>query len=360
MGGFSARFPNLRAWSNPSPADGTILGPRSHQHGRIRSDEHEGTPEEQKHLALHEGIPDHLRPSLVEWVNGELLVRDENPYLSDQAMYSLPKLRGIELDLHVNLGPRDSMVGHLFAKAAADSEWFLDLLDYLLHNPTREVASRLYPFRRADNLAGILRRGGSAWSVVFVDTNVWALERQVDPTVADATIQTTTTNPTAGHHLRQAWHLAYSRSPNAGESVRESIKAVEVAAIAVISPTNATATLGSVLGEMRTHVGKGRWTVDVPPRSGGWAALVGAYGTPIVEGRLSHELLRTVGICQTCRTQAEWQTLNWGIRRRDADTTPLIYSGYRFPYYHCFPLWEAMTKPWRVAPADFHLSRPMR
>ena len=44
---------------------------------------------------------------------------------------------------------------------------------------------------------------------------------------------------------------AHGQSPNPDEAYREAIKAVEVAAIAVVMPNDATATLGKVIGTMR-------------------------------------------------------------------------------------------------------------
>jgi len=276
-----------------------------------------GTPEESKHLALHEGVPDHLRPSIIEWIRGELLVPNEYA-LDYEEVIPLAKLREIELDLHINLGPQDQMIGTLFGMIVGDPEWCLDLVDYLLQNPARGTANGQNPSTRAGKLAEILTRGSSAWCVISLDSTRCALQRRIDPTVSQAVVEATATNPTAGHHLELAWHLAYSRSPNAGESYRESIKAVEVAAIAIICSAHATATLGSVLGDMRSNIGK--WTVEVPATSAGmpdeqlviammnslWTGQVGRHGSPASAVPATQTLPEAQAAVHLAATLVQW------------------------------------------------------
>ena len=67
---------------------------------------------------------------------------------------------------------------------------------------------------------------------------------------------------TAAQHLEGAWGAAYGRLPNAGESYREAIKAVEAAAIPVVEPNNHKATLGTVLRQLATT--SGQWATTAP------------------------------------------------------------------------------------------------
>ena len=124
-----------------------------------------GTSEEARHLALQEGVPDHFHNSLLDWVRDELLVPHSTPWATQEPIYSSRYLRGIELDMQVGLGTDDEMVNTLYRKAITDSDWFLDLLDYLLQNPMTNVYSRRRPGNRPYMLELILVRGRSAWRV---------------------------------------------------------------------------------------------------------------------------------------------------------------------------------------------------
>jgi len=246
-----------------------------------------GTPAESHHLALQDGVPDHLRPALVDWVKRELIVGGIY-----EKGYSLTALRGIELNMRDALGyDVDTMVKTLLTRMN-DPDWFLDLIDYLLHNPLIEVASAEWPPDRAVRLQQILLTGGSAWEVVKIADLQCKLERRVDLTVEAAVVAAETHNPTAGPRRRAAWDLAYGRSPDAGTSYGESIKAVEVATIAVVSPKHGMATLGKVIGEMKANPTK--WTVGIPATSTAmsgsqlvvamldalWTGQVGRHGSP--------------------------------------------------------------------------------
>jgi len=65
----------------------------------------------------------------------------------------------------------------------------------------------------------------------------------------------------AGDHLGLAWRAAFRRHPDPSTSYRESIRAVEVAAIPVVSPNNTKATLGTVIADIRNDPTK--WVVDL-------------------------------------------------------------------------------------------------
>jgi hypothetical protein len=278
-----------------------------------------GTPEAEKHLALDDGVPAHLQTALLEWVQGEVITSQMTAWASTEPAVSSQYLRGIELDMQVDLGvSREEMATNLFRKAGSDSQWFIDLLDYLLRHPLQEVYSGRRPRERAYRLETILDRGRSAWRVVDIGDGRCALERRIDPTIEEAINETASINPTAGHHLYRAWQLAYSRTPNAAESYRESIKAVEVAAIAVICPAHAKATLGSVLGDMRNNIGK--WTVEVPATSEAmpdeklviemvsslWNGQVGRHGSPAPAVPSTQTLSEAQAAVHLAATLVQW------------------------------------------------------
>jgi hypothetical protein len=82
----------------------------------------------------------------------------------------------------------------------------------------------------------------------------------------------------AADHLAAAWDKAYATTPDYAKSYSEAIKAVEAAAHALIEPNNAKATLGTMLGQLRSHPGKFCLMlpapgVDIAPVIGMMAAL---------------------------------------------------------------------------------------
>lgn len=62
----------------------------------------------------------------------------------------------------------------------------------------------------------------------------------------------------AGVRLAKAWEHLYGLAPNASEAYRLAILAVEDAAIPIVSPTNSSATLGTVLRQLEDQ---GDWSL---------------------------------------------------------------------------------------------------
>src|SRR5206468_2925758 len=82
------------------------------------------------------------------------------------------------------------------------------------------------------------------------------LQLRVDPAVREQLIATIAeaAGTSVADHLTTAWNEAYRRQTDPVKSYSEAIKAVEAAAIPVISPNNAKATLGTVRGELKRNV----------------------------------------------------------------------------------------------------------
>ena len=73
----------------------------------------------------------------------------------------------------------------------------------------------------------------------------------------------------AGELLSQAWHAAFGRSPDYEKAYSKAVKAVEAAVIPVVQRNHTGATLGTVLGQLKTD---GDWSLamtrdhkDYPP-----------------------------------------------------------------------------------------------
>ncbi|MFE7797891.1 hypothetical protein [Nocardia sp. NPDC057440] len=98
----------------------------------------------------------------------------------------------------------------------------------------------------------VLRDGRSVWKVSEAGNS---LERRQDPVVTGAVreayqIAAAANRNAAAAHLQVAWDAAYRFHPDPSTAYREAILAVEAAAIPVVVPTQAGATLGHVLGQL--------------------------------------------------------------------------------------------------------------
>ncbi len=124
----------------------------------------------------------------------------------------------------------------------------LDLLDYCLY----QCDDYDFESYHADDLQEILDRSGSAWTVGSdPDGRPW-LEKRVDPTVGKAAREEMAEQSNAAIHLQSAWHHVYRRNPDPSKAYSEAIKAVEAAACRVVLPSDSLATLGKVIGTLRS------------------------------------------------------------------------------------------------------------
>ena len=114
-------------------------------------------------------------------------------------------------------------------------------------------------FVRVRTLQQVLSDGGSAYQVKWLsDAPTYKLERRVDPTTQAAYEVATDDAEKVGRkhasdRLREAWHAAYGRDPDPSVAYLRAVKAVEAAAIPVISPTDMTATLGKINGQLKAR-----------------------------------------------------------------------------------------------------------
>jgi hypothetical protein len=156
--------------------------------------------------------------------------------------------------------PEEILLAFRIAQAHADDPWsdladevfqddqlFLDVIDFVLGRIPIPHLERPSAVKR---LRWLLERGGSAWRVA---DDGRALERRIDPTVAEAVRRATVHGTSAAEHLTAAWRAVYGRQPDPGKAYGEAIKAVEAAAIPIVEPRNTRATLGTVLGTLKAQ-----------------------------------------------------------------------------------------------------------
>jgi hypothetical protein len=230
----------------------------------------------------HDGIPGWMFQSVARWVDEVIYVtRGNRSVPSDEILLAA------EASLHAMFNWESGAYG---ARTSAlnlmsgDGEFGLDLLDFLLGNVPRARS-------RAAELNAILIRAGSAWEVqagtkVAGVPNLELVRRAIGP-VADAIADTRSLNQRAHAHLVAAWGKLMGRNPDPSGAYREAIRAVEVVAVPVVAPNDASATLGKIIGELKSA--PARWTVDLaeatPEQVTGMAAMIwqsqfDRHGTP--------------------------------------------------------------------------------
>src|SRR5438552_18019028 len=94
------------------------------------------------------------------------------------------------------------------------------------------------------------------------------LQRRTTSEAISALEQLSRNAPDAARHLTSAWNHAFGRSPDPSRAYAEAIKAVEAAAIPVISPNNAKATLGTVIGDLKSAPQKCQLVLTRPSTTG--------------------------------------------------------------------------------------------
>jgi hypothetical protein len=196
--------------------------------------------------ALHDGTPDWLRGSLVDWIRSLMMVSPPN---RSGREWTRGPLRTLErtLRMPLNWHPREEHSAGENLIDQCHGDVCLDVVDYLLSRMKGYDQER----RAQAALSGMLRQAGSLWTVSPAPSgDGYRLVRRVEPTV-EVAAQETFSRGRAGAHLHEAWQSAFGREPNASHAYREAVRAVESAAQPVVSPTHATATLGTMIAAMR-------------------------------------------------------------------------------------------------------------
>lgn len=200
--------------------------------------------------ALHDNVPEWMDAAFWSWVKDTVTVyrtyRDgsgrfamANHELVEQMCQvlkiAMPDIRPWETSGSVGYDQLNKLM-----KVLRNSGKALAIADYLLaHHPTPDGAE----------LDAVLSRAKSAWKVGSRAGRP-GLERRVPEGVQVAADAVMDRAGRAGVRLAKAWEELYGIDPNASTAYGLAIKAVEDAAIPVVSPTNSSATLGTVLRQM--------------------------------------------------------------------------------------------------------------
>jgi len=219
--------------------------------------------------AWREPVPAALEGPLRDWVAGALS-RSAFPF-------GMPRLRiASRVVLRLNLVLPDAEDGEddeTLSDSDEEAREFLAygtpvgllpdvadaVLDLLPVSVDRDQVGIVWKSAVAEMRGSLRRLLDDALSVLQVRADGRGLERRSDALAEAAlteAVKGAQAAPSAGSaaaHLRAAWESVYALHPDPGKAYGEAIKAVESAAHAVVEPRRAKATLGTMLGQLRTN-----------------------------------------------------------------------------------------------------------
>jgi hypothetical protein len=262
--------------------------------------------------ALHDGVPRWMSAAFWAWADGciteDRMYRDRSgsfrilrvtlvEELGQTLQLALPNLRHDNSDY----SSREHYLGEA-RKALRSHSNPLAIADYLLaHAPSNDSAT----------FDSLLERTKSAWRV-GERFGKPGLVRRVPLGVQDGADSVIERSGRAGVRLAKAWGELYGLEPNASEAYRQAILAVEDAAIPVVSSTNKSATLGTVLKQIEDQ---GDWKLPMTrqhDKAPSGEVLIGMIrtlwhgqhdrhgGQPSAPGNVSHEeAVIAVGLATT-------------------------------------------------------------
>lgn len=184
--------------------------------------------------SLYEGIPPHLSPSLLYFLQGKFGYR--TPPRGGKSSTKTDMMFEVALRARVPVRPGLSgtnLMNDILNKCLDNEELFLDVVDATLSLAPEKHSS----------LKDIFLNAGSAWTVSPAGDS---LTRRVEPTAQKQIEEIVGSSHSASTELAEAWESAYGRSPNPSDAWDHSIKAIETALWPIVLPKNSKATLGNI------------------------------------------------------------------------------------------------------------------
>jgi hypothetical protein len=156
--------------------------------------------------------------------------------------------RTIDIDLGVRYGAAKSLDDVMGAIRRLPETEFLRVVDYVVGTSHPQGG-----YERT--LEEILSSARSKWAVGERLGRVGLIER-VPEGVRLSVEGTIASSETAGHVLARAWSAVHGLVANDSGAYQDAVRAVEIAAIEIVEPSNSQATLGTVIGRLE---GDGDW-----------------------------------------------------------------------------------------------------
>lgn len=192
-------------------------------------------------------VPAPLGEPLLDWVHDQLEACDVD--------LKRTLLLRVALRMNIDIGPeigKYAVVNFLWDNNQFELTEIADLVDSLLDLlPTTDSFSK-----ERDLLQDLLYEARSA---LRVRGDGRGLERRSDATAeaaygqALASVSSARDTGSSAEHLRAAWEYTYALKDDPVRAYSEAIKAVEASAHALIEPNRSKATLGTMLGHLRSN-----------------------------------------------------------------------------------------------------------
>ena len=215
----------------------------------------------------YEGVPAHLQQSLLDWIS-DVFYRTWWTGYSHSSSFNYELLQQAERRVQFSSGIVRATTSSAFYSArqrlrtvlASDEQLFLSVIDFLLWKGVGD----------ADAMDGLLMEGGSIYKVADTSGSL-RLERRVEPSLDSQAKALMAKSGAASDLLKVAWSAALGIHPNPSEGFRNAVRAVEAAAIPIVLPNDATATLGKVIGHLDSN--DADWEFVLPERRDGQASV---------------------------------------------------------------------------------------
>lgn len=199
--------------------------------------------------ALHDEIPSWMWSPYWAWIRSAITVRRLTSSRNSVNMLDVELVEQMCQTLQIPLSNhRSDFASHDRGKAQLAGA----IKELVAHPFPLQIADYIAAFKpgaKVEELRALLDRSKSAWTVGeragrpgLVRVVPLGVQRAVDSVMRSA--------GRAGVHLAKAWEHLYGLTPDASAAYLSAIKAVEDAAIPVVSPKNGAATLGTVLKQM--------------------------------------------------------------------------------------------------------------
>ena len=198
----------------------------------------------ESYKALDPDITPWLRTSLWQWIESAITYRSASGYRYLMTALARKSERILRVPLAANLenASTDAAFRHIeqtYSDLDDTKTW--QLVDFLLAENPVEIAQ----------LQLVLVECGSAWAVGERMGKVGIVKRLPEgvSTAAEEIFQT----GDAGKRLAGAWLSAFGVNPDPEAAYSRAVKAVEDAAIPVVSPKNTGATLGTIIRDIKQN-----------------------------------------------------------------------------------------------------------
>lgn len=187
-----------------------------------------------------DSLPSHLRAPVWRWFE-RALPPDQGRWM--QTLEEVAIKARLTVDYTISA---QTLLSQIQRICIGFGDRFVVVVDAALHTIRPDENSR-------DQLDSILSTGWSAWTVA---PDGLGLTSRVDPTAQAAAAQAIAPHDAASAELAEAWRCAYGPQPNASDAWDHSIKGIEFVLKPIVCPSDASATLGRVVGELNADLSR--------------------------------------------------------------------------------------------------------